>query len=156
MTSIEKAENIVKILDEKKAVGIRVLRISDLTAISDYFVVANGTSTTHIRALADEVDFRKSVCVKAYGKKYIVALHPALSGNNLKTGICLDMSHMHSCAGRVRKLYKSVKLRFIRIVLCMENSCFFPLLLPFCLIGFKIVWFHLLFHSFELICKFIS
>lgn len=58
MTSIEKAENIVKILDEKKAVGIRVLRISDLTAISDYFVVANGTSTTHIRALADEVDFR--------------------------------------------------------------------------------------------------
>ncbi len=58
MTSIEKAENIVKILDEKKAVGIRVLRISDLTAISDYFVVANGTSTTHIKALADEVDFR--------------------------------------------------------------------------------------------------
>lgn len=58
MTSIEKAENIVKILDEKKAVGIRVLKISDLTAISDYFVVANGTSTTHIRALADEVDFR--------------------------------------------------------------------------------------------------
>lgn len=58
MTSIEKAENIVKILDEKKAAGIRVLRISDLTAISDYFVVANGTSTTHIKALADEVDFR--------------------------------------------------------------------------------------------------
>ncbi len=58
MTSIEKAENIVKILDEKKAVGIRVLGISDLTAISDYFVVANGTSTTHIKALADEVDFR--------------------------------------------------------------------------------------------------
>lgn len=58
MTSIEKAENIVKFLDEKKAVGIRVLRISDLTAISDYFVVANGTSTTHIKALADEVDFR--------------------------------------------------------------------------------------------------
>ena len=58
MTSIEKAENIVKILDEKKAVGIRVLRISDLTAISDYVVVANGTSTTHIKALADEVDFR--------------------------------------------------------------------------------------------------
>ncbi len=58
MTSIEKAENIVKFLDEKKAVGIRVLKISDLTAISDYFVVANGTSTTHIKALADEVDFR--------------------------------------------------------------------------------------------------
>lgn len=58
MTSIEKTEKIVKFLDEKKAVGIRVLKISDLTAISDYFVVANGTSTTHIRALADEVDFK--------------------------------------------------------------------------------------------------
>lgn len=58
MTSIEKVENIVKFLDEKKAAGIRVLKISDLTAISDYFVVANGTSTTHIKALADEVDFR--------------------------------------------------------------------------------------------------
>lgn len=58
MTSIEKTEKIVKFLDDKKAVGIRVLKISDLTAISDYFVVANGTSTTHIRALADEVDFK--------------------------------------------------------------------------------------------------
>ncbi|NLL63044.1 MAG: ribosome silencing factor [Ruminococcaceae bacterium] len=58
MTSKEKVQNIVRFLNEKKAVGIKVLGISDLTIVSDYFVIVNGTSTTHIKALADEVDFQ--------------------------------------------------------------------------------------------------
>ncbi len=58
MTTQEKVKNIVKFLDDKKAVDIKVLKISELTVVSDYFVVANGTSTTHIKALADEVDYQ--------------------------------------------------------------------------------------------------
>lgn len=58
MTSLEKVKNIVEFLEDKKAVNVTVLKISDLTVVSDYFVVANGTSTTHIKALADEVDFK--------------------------------------------------------------------------------------------------
>jgi ribosome-associated protein len=49
---------IAKILDEKKATEVRVLKVRDLTALTDYFVIASGTSTTHTAALADEVEFR--------------------------------------------------------------------------------------------------
>ena len=56
----EKLKKIVKVLDSKKAEDIEVLGIRDLTVLSDYFVIANGTSTTHTRTLADEVEFQLS------------------------------------------------------------------------------------------------
>lgn len=58
MTLTEKLSTIVKALDSKNAQDIKVIRIGDLTIIADYFVIANGTSTTHTRGLVDEVDFR--------------------------------------------------------------------------------------------------
>ncbi len=58
MTALEKVKNIVKFLDDKKAVDVKVLKIAELTVVSDFFVVVNGTSTTHIKALADEVDYQ--------------------------------------------------------------------------------------------------
>ena len=56
MTSLEKAKNIAKILDKKKAINIIGIETKELTVMSDYFVIASGTSNTHVRALADEVD----------------------------------------------------------------------------------------------------
>ncbi len=50
------ARKIVKILDEKKAEDIKLIRISELTVLADYFIIANGTSNTHVRALAEEVE----------------------------------------------------------------------------------------------------
>ena len=55
---IEKLSEIVKALDSKKAQDIKVIKVGDLTIIADYFVIANGTSTTHTRGLVDEVDFK--------------------------------------------------------------------------------------------------
>ena len=49
-------EKIVKVLDNKKAEEIKVIKISELTVLSDYFIIANGTSNTHVRALAEEVE----------------------------------------------------------------------------------------------------
>ena len=49
-------EKIVKVLDDKKAEEIKVIKISELTVMSDYFIIANGTSNTHVRALAEEVE----------------------------------------------------------------------------------------------------
>ena len=60
MTTQEKLALIVKALDSKKAQDIRAIRIGDLTIIADYFVIANGTSTTHTRGLADEVEYQLS------------------------------------------------------------------------------------------------
>ena len=56
MTSLEKAKNIAKILDKKKAIDIIGIETKELTVMSDYFIIASGTSNTHGRALADEVD----------------------------------------------------------------------------------------------------
>lgn len=56
MTSLEKAKNIAKILDKKKAIDIVGIETKELTVMSDYFIIASGTSNTHVRALADEVE----------------------------------------------------------------------------------------------------
>ena len=56
MTSLETAKNIVKILDNKKAIDISLIETKELTIVSDYFIIASGTSGTHVRSLADEID----------------------------------------------------------------------------------------------------
>ena len=57
MTEQEKLEHIIKTLDSKRGEDIQALRIADLTILADYFVIVNGTSNTHARTLADEVEF---------------------------------------------------------------------------------------------------
>lgn len=56
----EVLETIVKALDSKRAEDIQVIGVGELTILGDYFVIANGTSTTHTRTLADEVDYQMS------------------------------------------------------------------------------------------------
>ncbi len=55
MDRTELMKNIVATLDNKKATNIKSLAITELTSVADYFVIATGTSGTHIRALSDEV-----------------------------------------------------------------------------------------------------
>ncbi len=55
MERTELMRSIVATLDSKKATDIKSLEITELTAVADYFVIATGTSGTHIRALSDEV-----------------------------------------------------------------------------------------------------
>lgn len=56
MLTLERLENIVRTLDTKKASEIKVLKITDLSSIADYFVIASGTSSTHVKSLAEEVE----------------------------------------------------------------------------------------------------
>ena len=58
--SLVQAEKVAAILDDKKALDIKLIRVDKQTIIADYFVIAGGTSSTHIRALADEVEFKLS------------------------------------------------------------------------------------------------
>ena len=60
MDSLELSKTIVKILDQKKADDVRLLKIRDLTILADYFVIAGATSTTQVKALVDEVDYQLS------------------------------------------------------------------------------------------------
>lgn len=56
MTPKETMELIVKALDDKKARDIRVLKLPETATIADYFVVCTATSSTQIKALADEAE----------------------------------------------------------------------------------------------------
>lgn len=58
MTSLELAKETVKTMDDKKALDLKVIGIKDISVIADYFVMATGTSSTHVKALADEVEFK--------------------------------------------------------------------------------------------------
>ena len=58
MKGLELSVNIAKILDEKKARDLKVLKIQDLTVVTDYIVVATGTSTSQVKSLADEVEYK--------------------------------------------------------------------------------------------------
>ena len=58
MEAKELMENIVRVLDGKKARDIRVIRVGDLTILGEYFVIATGSSSTQVKMLADEVDYQ--------------------------------------------------------------------------------------------------
>ena len=56
MESRELALRIAKILDNKKATGLRVLKIGEISSIGDYFVICSANNKSHVQALSDEVD----------------------------------------------------------------------------------------------------
>ncbi|MEG0570655.1 MAG: ribosome silencing factor [Oscillospiraceae bacterium] len=57
MNSLELTKAAVKILDEKKAENIEVLKVDNLTILADYFIIASTTNSTHVKSLADELEF---------------------------------------------------------------------------------------------------
>lgn len=52
----ETVNKIVKILDGKKGRDIEVLNISELTTMTDYFVIVTASSDTQVKALCDNVE----------------------------------------------------------------------------------------------------
>jgi ribosome-associated protein len=60
-------DKIVEILEEKKAKDISIINIEEISILTDFFVVCNGTSTTHIRSLADELEVK----LDEVGHKYL-------------------------------------------------------------------------------------
>ena len=56
MNSSEILNAAAKALDNKKAENITAVRVDDLTALAEYFLIATATSNTHVRALTDEVE----------------------------------------------------------------------------------------------------
>ncbi|MBF0310985.1 MAG: ribosome silencing factor [Magnetococcales bacterium] len=61
MTSDELAKGLQQALEDKKALNIHVLDLRGRSSFTDYFILATGTSDTHLRALAQEMDRYASV-----------------------------------------------------------------------------------------------
>ena len=47
---------VVNVLDSKKAQDIKLLRITEITILADYFVICTAGSTTQLKTLSDEVE----------------------------------------------------------------------------------------------------
>lgn len=56
--SLKIAEEIKAILESKNGQDLELLTVDDKTTLADYFILVTGTSTTHIKTLADEVIFQ--------------------------------------------------------------------------------------------------
>ena len=55
MNSEQLTDLVVEALDDVKAKDIVKLDVSDMTTVTDYMIVASGTSTRHVQALVDNV-----------------------------------------------------------------------------------------------------
>ena len=58
MTTYEQAVKIAEILDSKLGQDIKIIEVTDVTVLADYMVFATGRSSTQVKALADEVEFK--------------------------------------------------------------------------------------------------
>lgn len=54
--SLETAKLAIAALEDKKAEDIRVIDISEVSVIADYFIIAGGNNRSQIQALCDHVE----------------------------------------------------------------------------------------------------
>lgn len=97
------SEQIRLILDEKLAKNIEIIPVRDKTVMTDYFVIANAQSTTHVKALADEVEYK-------LGEAGLKPLHmdgqPGGDWYVLDYGVVI----VHIFVGAAREFYKLDRL----------------------------------------------
>lgn len=97
------AEAIAEILDSKKAKDIKVLHVEDKTVIAEYFVLCTGNSSTQVKALAGEVEYRTELRgVNPY----------SVEGRDNNSWILLDYSNVivHIFSREAREFYNLEKL----------------------------------------------
>lgn len=93
----------VKILDNKKAKDIKLLKVDKKTVIADYFVICTGNSVTQIKSLADELEYKLTDA----GVPYL-----RIEGNASNEWRVLDLKDIiiHIFSNEARDFYKLEKL----------------------------------------------
>ncbi len=103
MNSKELCELIIDSLEDGKAKEIVKLDVRDLTTMTDYMVVASGTSNRHVRALANAVADK----AREAGHRPI-----GIEGEEGSEWVLLDLQDalVHVMLPRVREFYNLEKL----------------------------------------------
>ena len=57
LSAKEVAYAVTKVLDEKKGMNIKLLKIDKISSLADYFLICTGTSNTHVKTLCDHAEF---------------------------------------------------------------------------------------------------
>lgn len=81
MTAKEKAFEIVKAANSKKALDIELLAVEGITSMTDYFVICTGNSSPQIKAISEEIQDKMT-------QQGIEPLH--IEGYNDSTWVLLD------------------------------------------------------------------
>lgn len=58
MTSYDTAVLAAKAISGKIGLDINIIEIGDISVLADYMVIATGNSSTHVKVLADEVEYQ--------------------------------------------------------------------------------------------------
>ena len=77
----EIVKKIYKIIEDKKGDDIKVIDISKISSIADYFIIAGANNINQVQAISDEIDFN-------LGNEGI--LPKAIEGNKNATWMLLD------------------------------------------------------------------
>ena len=98
MEGLDKVKIIVSALEDKKAENIKIIDISEISTLADYFVITNGTNKSQTQALADNVE-EKLAQAKVYPKH--------IEGYNSAEWILFDYSDIlvHIFNGRENRDY---------------------------------------------------
>ena len=97
------AEAIADVLDSKKGHDIKVIYVEDKTVITEYFVICTGNSSTQVKALLGEVEYRmEQRGVTPYG----------VEGRDNNSWMILDYSNVivHVFSREAREFYNLEKL----------------------------------------------
>ena len=62
MNAKEIALIAAKAMEEKKGVSVRLLEVTEVTTLAEYFLICTGTSNTHVNTLCDAVEKAVTDC----------------------------------------------------------------------------------------------
>ena len=99
----ELAEAIAEVLDAKKGFDVEVIYVADKTVVAEYFVVCSGNTSTHIKALVGETEFK-------IGERGLMPYN--VEGKDNNAWIVMDYSHVivHVFTKEAREFYNIEKL----------------------------------------------
>ena len=97
------AKEIARVLDSKRGRDIKILHVEDKTILADYFVLCTANSSTHIRSLINEVEYRM-------GLRGVMAHH--VEGRDNNAWVIGDYSQVlvHIFSREAREFYNLDKL----------------------------------------------
>ena len=103
MNSSELTDLVIEALDDVKAKDVSSLDVRDITTVTDYMIIASGTSKRHVKALVDNVAEK----AREAGRRPI-----GVEGEDGGEWVLLDLQDalVHVMLPKVREFYNLEKL----------------------------------------------
>lgn len=102
-TALELAQEIALVLDSKRGKDIKVIHVEEKTVIAEYFVICTGNSSTQVKALVGEAEYR-------IGERGVTPYN--VEGRDNNSWILMDYSNVivHVFSREAREFYNLDKL----------------------------------------------